>query len=129
MSYKYDDSAKYYKEHQWCRVEDDGTCLIGITDFAQQALKDVVMVELPEVGDTVIYGEVFAAIESVKAVSDVHSPISGEVIEINEEVEDAPELTNTEPYSAWLIRVKPSSLDDDLAKLMSVKEYQQFCMK
>ena len=129
MSYKYDNSAKYYKEHQWVRVESDGTCLVGITDFAQQALKDVVMVELPEVGDTVTHGEVFAAIESVKAVSDVHSPISGEVTEFNEDVEDSPELTNTDPYGAWLIRVKPSNLDSDLTKLMSVEEYEAFCTK
>ncbi|MFW9779862.1 MAG: glycine cleavage system protein GcvH [Candidatus Heimdallarchaeota archaeon] len=127
MSYKYDKSAKYYKEHQWCRVEDDGTCLIGISDFAQQALKDVVMVELPEVGDTIIHGEVFAAIESVKAVSDVHSPLSGEVMEVNEEVEDSPELTNTDPYGAWLVRVRPSNLEEDLAKLMDAEEYETFC--
>ncbi len=127
MSYEFDPKAKYYKEHQWVRVEDDGSCLIGISDYAQKALKDVVMVELPEVGDTVTHGEVFASIESVKAVSDVHSPISGEIIEVNEEVEDAPEMVNEDPYGAWLIRVKPSNLDEDLAKLMSREEYEEIC--
>jgi glycine cleavage system H protein len=77
----------------------------------------------------VTHGEVFAAIESVKAVSDVHSPISGEVMVINEDVEDSPELTNTDPYGAWLIRVKPSNLDDELAQLMNAEEYEQFCTK
>jgi glycine cleavage system H protein len=127
MSYEFDPKAKYYKEHQWVRVEDDGSCLIGISDYAQKALKDVVMVELPEVGDTVTHGEVFASVESVKAVSDVHSPISGEIIEVNEEVEDTPEMVNEDPYGAWLIRVTPSNLDEDLAKLMSPEEYEEIC--
>ncbi len=127
MSYKVDDSCKYYKEHQWVRVEDDGTCLIGISDFAQQSLKDVVMVELPEVGDTVTQGEVFTSVESVKAVSDVFSPISGEIAEVNEDLEDAPENVNEDPFGSWLVRVKPSNLDADLANLMSPAEYENFC--
>lgn len=127
MSYEFDPNAKYFKEHQWVRVEEDGSCLIGISDYAQKALKDVVMVELPEVGDTVTHGEVFASIESVKAVSDVHSPISGEIIKVNEEVEDSPEMVNEDPYGAWLIRVTPSNLDGDLANLMSPEEYEEFC--
>lgn len=128
MSYEIDDSAKYYKEHQWVRVE-NGTCFIGISDFAQKALKDIIMVELPEVGDTVTLGEVFASVESVKAVSDVYSPISGEVIEINEEVEDEPEKINEDPYGSWLVKVKPTNLKEDLAKLMSPEEYEDFCQE
>jgi glycine cleavage system H protein len=128
MSYKIESSAKYFKEHQWVRVE-DGTCIIGISDFAQQALKDIIMVELPETGDTVTHGEVFASVESVKAVSDVYSPISGEVIEINEEVEEDPEKINEDPYGSWLVKVKPSNLDDELGKLMSPEEYEGFCQE
>jgi glycine cleavage system H protein len=127
MSYEFDPNVKYYKEHQWVRVESDGSCLIGISDYAQKSLRDVVMVELPEVGDTVTHGEVFASIESVKAVSDIHSPISGKVTEINEDVEDTPEMVNEDPYGAWLIRVTPSNLDDELAKLMSAGEYEKIC--
>ncbi len=127
MSYELDSKAKYYKEHQWVRVEDDGTCLIGISDFAQKSLKDIIMVELPDVDETLTHGEVFASVESVKAVSDVFSPISGEVIEINEAVEEEPEMINQDPYGSWLVRVKPSNLDADLAKLMSVSDYEAFC--
>lgn len=126
MSYEIDNSAKYFKEHQWCRVEGDSV-LIGISDFAQQSLKDIVMVEPPEVGDTLTFGEVFASIESVKAVSDVYSPVSGEVIEVNEDVEDEPEKINEDPYGSWIVRVKPSDLQADLDKLMSPEEYEEFC--
>ena len=127
MSYEVDNTAKYYKEHQWVRIEDDGTCLIGISDYAQKALKDIIMVELPEQKDTVTHGEVCASVESVKAVSDVYSPISGEVIEINEEVEDEPEKINEDPYGSWLVRVQPSDLEADLAKLMNPRDYEAFC--
>ena len=127
MSYEIDNSAKYFKEHQWCKVEGDSV-LIGISDFAQQSLKDIVMVEPPEVGDTLTFGEVFASIESVKAVSDVYSPVSGEVIEVNEDVEDEPEKINEDPYGSWIVRVKPSDLQADLDKLMSPEEYEEFCV-
>ena len=127
MSYELDNNAKYYKEHQWVRVEDDGTCLIGISDYAQKSLKDIIMVELPEEGDELTQGEVFASVESVKAVSDVYSPISGKVIAINEEVEDEPEQINEDPYGSWLVRVQPSNLEADLASLMSPSDYGAFC--
>lgn len=126
MSYEIDNSVKYFKEHQWVRVEND-TCLIGISDYAQKSLKDIIMVDLPDEGDTVTHGEVFASVESVKAVSDVYSPISGETIEANEDVNDAPENINENPYGSWLVRVKPTNLDEDLAKLMSPEEYEAFC--
>jgi glycine cleavage system H protein len=127
MSYKIDNSAKYFKEHQWVRVGDDGTCLVGITDYAQKSLKDIIMVDLPDEGDTITHGEVFASVESVKAISDVYSPISGEIIEVNEEVDDTPESLNDDPYVSWLVRVKPSNLDEDLGKLMSPEEYEASC--
>ncbi len=127
MSYKIDNTAKYFKEHQWVKVQDDGTCLVGISDYAQKALKDIIMVDLPDEGDSVTQGEVFASIESVKAVNDVFSPISGEVIEANEDVDDTPESINEDPYESWLVKIKPSNLDEDLAKLMSPEEYEAFC--
>lgn len=127
MSYKIDNTAKYFKEHQWVKVQDDGTCLVGISDYAQKALKDIIMVDLPDEGDSVTQGEVFASIESVKAVNDVFSPISGEVIEANEDVDDTPESINEDPYESWLVKIKPSNLDEDLAKLMSPEEYETFC--
>ena len=127
MSPKVDESCKYFKEHQWVRVEDDGTCLIGISDYAQIALKDIIMVELPEVEDTVSHGDVYASVESVKAVSDVFSPISGEIIAVNEAMEDEPAKINQDPYGSWFARLKPSDLEADLAKLMSPSEYEAFC--
>lgn len=127
MSYELDSNAKYFKEHDWIRVEEDGSCLIGITDYAQKALKDVVFVELPEIGDTVSLGEVYGSVESVKAVSDIYSPISGEISEVNEDVEDAPEKLNEDPYGTWLLRIKPSNLEEELAKLMTPEEYAEFC--
>ena len=129
MSYELDSNAKYFKEHDWIRVEEDGSCLIGITDYAQKALKDVVFVELPEIGDTVSLGEVYGSVESVKAVSDIYSPISGEIIEVNENVEDSPEMLNEDPYGTWLLRIKPSNLEQELAKLMTPEEYAEFCAK
>lgn len=127
MSYEVDNSAKYYKEHQWVKVQDDGTCLVGISDYAQKALKDIIMVDLPDEGDSVTQGEVFASIESVKAVNDVFSPISGEIIAANEDIDDTPESINENPYEVWLVKIKPSNLDEDLAKLMSPEEYETFC--
>lgn len=127
MSYNIDNSAKYFKEHQWVKVQDDGTCLVGISDYAQKALKDIIMVDLPDEGDAVTQGEVFASVESVKAVNDVFSPISGEIMAANEDVDDTPESINENPYEAWLVKIKPSNLDEDLAKLMSPEEYEAFC--
>ena len=123
MSYEVDNSAKYFKEHQWVRVEDDGTVLVGISDYAQKALKDIVMFEPPEVGDTVTFGEVFASIESVKAVNDLFAPLSGRVAEKNEELEDQPELANEDPYgTGWMLRIEPSK-PDEWDSLLSAEEY------
>ncbi len=109
---------KYLPSHEWARLEEDGTVTIGISDHAQDSLGDVVFVELPEVGSTVSKGEEAGVVESVKAASDIYSPISGEVIAINEALEDAPETVNGSPYDdGWFFRVKPedlSELDDAL---------------
>lgn len=115
---------KYVASHEWLRMEDDGTLTIGITDHAQEALGDIVYVELPEVGDTVAVDDEVAVVESVKAASDVYAPITGEVVAINEALEDDPEIINTDPYGeGWMYRIKPDNLDD-YESLLSAEEYQ-----
>ena len=105
---------KYLSSHEWARVEEDGTVTIGITDHAQDALGDVVYVEVPEVGSTVTAGEEAGVVESVKAASDIYSLVSGEVVEVNEQLQDAPETVNASPYDdCWFFRVRP----DDLSEL------------
>ncbi|WP_024462023.1 MULTISPECIES: glycine cleavage system protein GcvH [unclassified Marinimicrobium] len=109
---------KYLPSHEWARLEEDGTVTIGISDHAQDSLGDVVFVELPEVGSTVSKGEEAGVVESVKAASDIYSPVSGEVIAINDALEDSPETVNGSPYDdGWFFRVQPtdtSELDDAL---------------
>ncbi|BFM13616.1 glycine cleavage system protein GcvH [Simiduia litorea] len=109
---------KYMASHEWVRLEDDGTVTIGISDHAQEALGDVVYVETPEVGSTVNAGEEAGVVESVKAASDIYSPVTGEVIAVNEALEDAPETVNSSPYDdGWFYKVRPtdlSELDDAL---------------
>lgn len=116
----------YYSEsHEYVKVEGD-TAYVGITDFAQHALGNVVYVDLPEVDDEVSAGEEFGAVESVKAASDLNSPVSGTVVEVNEELEDAPELINKDAFGTWIIKV---SLSDkaELENLMDAKAYEAFC--
>lgn len=107
---------KYAKSHEWVRDEEDGTVFVGITEHAQELLGDLVFVELPEVGDTVDAGSECAVVESVKAASDVYSPVTGEVIAINEALADAPEMVNQDAFGdGWLFQVKlsaPAELDD-----------------
>lgn len=100
---------KYAKTHEWAKKEADGTITIGITDHAQEALGDIVFLELPDVGRTVKAGEEVAVVESVKAASDIYSPVSGEVVEVNQPAADAPESVNQDAYAAWLFKVKPSN--------------------
>lgn len=102
----YPAELKYSKSHEWVKFLDDTTALIGITDYAQDALGDLVFVNLPEAGDEVTEGEAFADVESVKAVSDVFSPVTGTAAEVNEELLDAPEMLNQDPYGAWMIKVE-----------------------
>jgi|TARA_B110000116_G_scaffold269260_1_gene284862 glycine cleavage system H protein len=104
---------KYLSSHEWARLEEDGTVTIGISDHAQAALGDVVYVETPEVGSSVNAGEEAGVVESVKAASDIYSPVSGEVIAINEALEDEPEIVNGSPYDdGWFYKVKPSDLSE-----------------
>lgn len=112
----------YSEDHEWL-IEDGDECIVGITDFAQSELGDVVFVNLPEEGDEVYVDEPFGDVESVKAVSDLISPVTGIVCEINEELFDAPELVNEEPYDAWMIRVEEI---EEKADLMTADEYEEF---
>ena len=114
---------KYSKSHEWVKFLDDGTALVGLTDSAQDALGDLVFVNLPETGDEVTAGEAFADVESVKAVSDVFSPLTGTVAEVNEELLDVPEMLNNDPYGAWLIKVENITGQDEL---LDADAYIQF---
>ena len=122
------DNLSYYKEHEWVKKEADGTVVVGITDFAQNNLTDITYVGFKvEKGTSVEFGKVFGEIESVKSVSDLFSPISGEVVEINESLEDEPEAVNDDPYGkGWMIKVKPKNLDAELGQLMDAAKYKGF---
>jgi glycine cleavage system H protein len=119
-------NLRYTKEHEWVRLEEDGTVTIGITDYAQEQLGDIVYVELPEAGDDIVpKDEPFAVVESVKAVSDVYSPVTGKVKEINDELPNSPEAINQEPYGdGWMVMMELAH-KDELDDLMSATEYQQ----
>ena len=116
----------YTKEDEWLKVEDDeGT--VGVTDYAQDALSDIVYVELPDVGDVVAAGETFGVVESVKAASDLYSPVSGEVTAVNEDLLDAPETVNTDPFGeGWMVKIKLSD-KAELSELMDTKAYTAYC--
>ena len=114
---------QYSKDHEWVKKEDD-LFVIGISDFAQDALGDLVFVNLPEVGDAVTAGEAFGDVESVKAVSDLLSPVSGTVAEIYEELLDAPEKLNEDPYGAWIIKVADVTATEEL---LDAAAYEAFC--
>jgi len=117
-------NLKYSKTHEWVQMIDDSTALIGITDFAQEALGDIVFVNLPEPGDSVEAGTPFGDIESVKAVSDMICPVTGKVAEINAVVIDEPELINSDPYGTWLIKVENITNQEEL---LDAVDYALFC--
>jgi glycine cleavage system H protein len=125
---KLDPDCLYSEEHEWIRVEGEEG-IVGISDYAQEQLSDVVYVELPEEGDSFERGDVFAVVESVKAASDAYIPVSGEVLEVNETLEDSPELVNEDPFGdAWFVRISimdPAELED----LMDAAGYQAFVEK
>lgn len=114
---------RFAESHEWARLEADGTVTVGISDHAQEALGDVVFVELTEVGKVFAAGEQSGVVESVKAASDIYAPISGEVIAINEELGGAPELLNSDPYGAWIFKLKPSN-PAELEKLLDAAGYK-----
>ncbi|KAF0164543.1 MAG: gcvH [Rhodocyclaceae bacterium] len=119
-------NLKYAASHEWARTEADGTVTIGITDHAQEALGDIVFLELPAVGRVVKAGEECAVVESVKAASDIYSPMSGEVVDINQAAIDAPESVNADAYATWLFRIKPANpaeLATELGGLLDAAAY------
>ena len=118
---------KYASSHEWARLEEDGTVTVGITDHAQEALGDVVFVELPEQGDTLAAGDEAGVVESVKAASDIYAPVGGEVIAVNAALEDEPETVNADPYNdGWFYKLQPSDTGE-LEKLLSADEYSAQC--
>lgn len=120
------DTFKFAETHEWADIEDDGLVWVGISHHAQEALGDVMFFKAPMIGQNVKQGEAIAVIESVKAASDIHAPISGEIVALNEEVDAAPELVNEKPYSVWLFKIKPSSNDiltSELNQLLSLEKY------
>ena len=119
----YPTELQYTKSHEWLRYE-DGIAVVGISDFAQDALGDVVFVNLPAVGDEVVAGETFGDVESVKAVSDLICPVSGVVCAVNEDLEDSPENLNEDPYGAWIIKVEQVTGEE---ALLDAAAYEAFC--
>lgn len=115
-------NLRYTNSHEWVRKEPDNTLTIGITDHAQEALGDIVFLDLPESGRTVAAEEMIAVIESVKAASDIYAPVSGEILESNTEAVDAPESVNSAPYETWLFKLKPARLDD-IDQLLDAEAY------
>lgn len=124
MSFDVPAERRYLESHEWTTTESGDTVRIGITDFAQDELGDVVFVELPEAGDEVVAGEEFGVVESIKAVSDLVSPVSGTVTAVNEDLFDAPELVNQDPYGdGWMLEVEPSS-ESEFDDLLTADEYR-----
>ena len=124
MAYKYDKTARYAKTHDWARVEGD-LVVCGISDYAQHALSDVVYVELPDAGTAFSQGEVYTTVELVKAAEEVFAPVSGEIVEVNEALEDQPEQLNSDPYGAWIVKVRPADVSE-LDSLMDAAAYEAF---
>lgn len=118
------ENLRYAKTHEWMELVNDTTVRIGISDFAQQALGDLVFINLPEVGDTVTVGEPLGDMESVKAVSDIISPVTGTISGVNQEVLDQPALINESPYQSWFVEVADFS---ETADLLTAAEYEEFC--
>jgi len=120
------DTFQFAQTHEWADIESDGLVWVGISDHAQEALGDVMFFQAPKLGQQVKQGEVIAAIESVKAASDIHAPVSGEIVALNEVVNSSPEMVNENPYGVWLFKIKPSSdsnLAIELSQLMNLEKY------
>lgn len=118
------DDLKYTKSHEWVKDLGGGCALMGLSDYAQDQLGELVFVDLPEVGDAVTAGEAFAEVESVKAVTDVFAGVTGKIAEINEELPDSPQKVNQDPYGAWLVKIEDITATGEL---MDAKEYQAYC--
>jgi len=121
------DDLYYSREHEWARVEGEGVVRIGVTDYAQKMLHEIVFVNLPKEGVSVKQMEALGAVESVKAVSDVYSPVSGRVVAVNQELLNSPELINQDPYGkGWIALIQPDNLKDDLARLLTASQYADY---
>jgi glycine cleavage system H protein len=117
---------KFTKEHEWIKTEEDGTAIIGISDFAQEQLGDIVSIELPKDGGFFRQGQTMAIVDSVKASSDIYAPISGEIIEVNEGLVEKPEIINQSPYDlGWIVKIKPSKMDE-FESLMTKEKYDRY---
>ncbi|HEY3417861.1 MAG TPA: glycine cleavage system protein GcvH [Armatimonadota bacterium] len=128
MEYAIDPNARYAETHEWARKEGE-LIVVGVSDYAQHELSDVVYADLPAPGDDIIVGEALGAVESVKAAEDVLSPVGGEAVEVNGELADHPELINQDPYGkAWLVKIRPTH-PEQFDKLMDAKEYEEFLAK
>jgi len=123
MSYSVPTDLNYTKDHEWTKISDE-IATIGITDFAQSSLGDIVFVELPEIGSNITKGESFGVVESIKSVSDLYSPLSGEVLETNTELEAQPDLLNNSPYNNWIIRIKVQN-SEEVKELLPSSEYEK----
>ena len=124
MPIKVDSRCRYTKTHEWIRADGD-EAYVGITDYAQDQLSDIVYVEMPEVGDSFEKGEVFGVVESVKAASDVYLPVAGEIVELNEELQDSPDLVNRDPYGdGWFVKIAVED-PDELDSLMDAEAYRR----
>ena len=119
------ENLKYLESHEWAKIEDDGTVTVGISDHAQELLGDIVFVELPQVGSSIKKQADVAVVESVKAASDVYSPVSGEIIATNENLENAPETVNSSPYDdGWFFKIKPTNIEE-VSDLLDAEDYKQ----
>ena len=120
-------NLKFLDSHEWARLEIDGNVTVGISEYAQDLLGDIVFVELPEIGSAINQGDEVAVVESVKAASEVYSPVGGKILEVNNKLEDSPEIVNSSPYEeGWFIKIKPSD-NTELQSLLSLEEYSTNC--
>ena len=125
--YKIDEGVYYTKEHEWAKKNDDGTVSVGVDDYAQAQLHEIVYVELPEMDAEIAQADAIGAVESVKAVSDMYSPVGGKIVAVNEELLDSPDKINTDPYGeGWIAKLEPSNLEGDLANLMDAEAYTEY---
>ena len=124
--YQIPEGLYYTEEHEWAKKVEDGTVLVGVSDYAQKQLHEIVYVELPEVSSEFGRMESIGAVESVKAVTDMFTPVGGTVVEVNDALIDSPELINEDPYGeGWIAKIEPKDLDSDLAKLMDAEAYRE----
>jgi glycine cleavage system H protein len=118
--------VKFTKDHEWVEIKDDGLAIIGISDFAQEQLNDIVSIELPKAGSVFRRGQTIAIVDSVKASSDIYAPLSGEIIEVNEGLVEKPEMINQSPYDlGWIVKIKPSNMEE-FESLMTKEQYDRY---